>query len=201
MKVMRFAQRLVLATLLAILPLSITVTTAPHAPDGYAQSSHALSIPAVQLDVGFHDANAQAFSDYLENKLVDQIFRAQAYTFPSTLYVGLSTAACSDTGFGTEVTGGSYARVAVTGSLANWAGTQSAGSTTASTDTGGQTSNNNAINFPTPSAGWGTVTHWFIADASSSGNLLFCASLTTSKTINSGDSVSFAAGALTVTVQ
>nr|WP_297388299.1 hypothetical protein [uncultured Roseateles sp.] len=146
-------------------------------------------------------AGAQAFSDYLENKLIDHLLRGQTLTAPATVYVGLSTAACGDSGFGTEVTGGSYARVAVTSSLANWAGTQSAGSTTASSGTGGQTSNNAAINFPTPSAGWGTVTHWFIADASTSGNLLVCASLGTSKTINSGDTVSFGIGALTVTVQ
>lgn len=146
-------------------------------------------------------AQAQSFSDYLENKLVDFIFRAQTLTAPSSIFVGLSTAACSDTGFGTEVTGGSYARVSVTSALANWAGTQSSGSTTASTGTGGVTSNNAAVNFPTPSAGWGTVTHWFLADASTSGNLLFCAALTTSKTINSGDTVSFAAAALTVTYQ
>ena len=146
-------------------------------------------------------AQAQAFSDYLENKLTDFVFRAQSLTAPATIYVGFSTAACSDSSFGTEVATGSYARVAVTSSLTNWAGTQSAGSTTASTGTGGVTSNNGAINFPTPSAGWGTVTHWFLADASTSGNLLFCAALTVSKTINSGDTVSFAAGALTVTHQ
>lgn len=158
-------------------------------------------VVSFSLSLAPQPAQAQAFSDYLENKLVDFIFRAQSLTAPATVYVGLSTAACSDSGFGTEVSGGSYARVAVTSALANWAGTQSAGSTTASTGTGGVTSNNAAINFPTPSAGWGTVTHWFLADASTSGNLLFCAALTTSKTINSGDTVSFAAGALTVTYQ
>lgn len=146
-------------------------------------------------------ASAQAFSDYVENKIIDLLLRGQAFTAPSTVYVGLSTAACSDSSVGTEVSGGSYARVGVTSSLANWAGTQSAGSTTASTGTGGQSSNNAAINFATPSAGWGTVTHWFLSDASSGGNLLVCASLTTSKTINSGDTVSFSIGALTVTVQ
>lgn len=145
--------------------------------------------------------HAQAFSDYVENKIVDLLVRGQAFTAPVTVYVGLSTAACSDSSVGTEVTGGSYARVAVTSSLANWAGTQSAGSTTASSGTGGVTSNNAAINFPTPSAGWGTVTHWFLSDASTAGNLLVCAALTTSKTINSGDTVSFAIATLTVTVQ
>lgn len=149
-------------------------------------------------------AHAQAFSDYLENKLVDAILRNQAFSSPATVYVGLSTAACSDSSVGTEVANSNnYSRVSVASSLANWAGTQSSGSTTASSGTGGQTSNNNAINFPTPSGSWGTVTHWFLIDSGTwgSGNLLLCAALTTSKTINSGDTVSFAAGALTVTVQ
>jgi hypothetical protein len=139
-----------------------------------------------------------AMSDYLENKLIDQLFRGQAYTFPSTLYVGLYTVSPSDTGGGTEVTGGSYARVAVTPSLANFAGTQSTGSTTASSGTGGTTSNNNAITFPAPTANWGTVVAWGIFDAASGGNMLIYAPLTTNKTINNGDAApSFAAGAET----
>lgn len=139
-----------------------------------------------------------ALTDYLENKLIDQLFRGQAYTFPSTLYVGLLTAAPSDSAAGTEVSGGSYARVGVTASMANFAGTQSAGSTVASSGTGGTTSNNNTITFPSPTANWGTVTHFAIYDASSSGNMLVYGALTTSKTINNGDAApSFAAAALT----
>ena len=146
-------------------------------------------------------AKAQSLSDYFENNVIDLAFRAQTWTISANFFVGLSTAACSDSSFGTEVTGGSYARVSVARSLANWAGTQGAGSTTASTGTGGVTSNNNAINFTTPTAGWGTVTHFFIADASSAGNLIICQALTTSKTINTGDTVSFPAAAITVTFQ
>lgn len=140
-----------------------------------------------------------AMSDYLENKLVDHLFRAQTLSAPVTLYIGLLTAAPSDSGGGTEVSGNNYSRVAVTSSLANWAGTQSAGSTTASSGTGGQTSNNAAITFPTPSGTWGTVSHFGIYDASSGGNLLFHGSLSVAKTINQGDTVSFPAGSLTVT--
>lgn len=140
-----------------------------------------------------------AMSDYLENKLIDQLFRGQAAPTTTTLYVGLLTAAPSDAGGGTEVSGGSYARVAVTSSLANWAGTQTAGSTTASSGTGGQTSNNAAITFPTPAATWGTVTHFGIYDASSGGNLLFWGALTISKTINQADTVTFPAASLSVT--
>lgn len=144
---------------------------------------------------------AQSLSDYTENNSIDYLLRAQTWTLPANFYVGLSTAACSDSSVGTEVTGGSYARVSYARSLANWAGTQSAGSTSTSSGTGGQTSNNAAISFPTPTATWGTVTHFFIADASTAGNLILCQALTTSKTINSGDTVSFAIGALTITFQ
>ena len=128
-----------------------------------------------------------AFSDYLENKLIDQIFRGQAYSFPGTLYFGLLTAAPSDTGGGTEVSGGSYARVSVTASMANFAGTQAAGSTTASSGTSGTTSNNNNITFPSPTGSWGVVSYVGVYDASTSGNLLAYGALTTPKTVNSGD--------------
>jgi hypothetical protein len=116
------------------------------------------------------------------------------------LYVGLLTAAPSDSGGGTEVTGGSYARVTVASTLANWAGTQSAASTTASTGTGGQTSNNGAITFPSPTANWGVCTHLGIYDNPTTGNLLGWIALTTPKTVNNGDAApSFAAAALTWT--
>lgn len=149
-----------------------------------------------------------AMSDFLENKLIDWLLRAQAIgitgasaaagTGPTSVYVALLTAAPSDAGGGTEVTGGSYARVAVTSALANWAGTQSAASTIASSGTGGTTSNNSAITFPAPTANWGVVTHFGIYDTSTVGNLLIWAALTVSKTINNGDAApSFAAAALT----
>lgn len=139
-----------------------------------------------------------AISDYLENKLVDWLLRAQAFTPPATVYIGLFTATPTDAGGGTEVTGGSYARVAVTSSLANWAGTQAAASTVASTGTSGTTSNNAAITFPAPTAAWGVVTSIGVYDAATAGNLLFYSALTASKTINSGDAApSFAAAALT----
>ena len=149
-----------------------------------------------------------AWSDFAENKLIDWFFRAQAIgitgasaaagTGPTTLYVALLTAAPSDTGGGTEVTGGSYARVAVTSSLANWAGTQGAGTTVASSGTSGTTSNNNAVTFPAPTANWGVITHCAVYDASSAGNLIAWGALGTSKTVNNGDAApSYAAGALT----
>lgn len=150
-----------------------------------------------------------ALTDFLENKLLDWLLRGQAIgitgasaaagTGPTAVFVGLLTAAPSDTGGGTEVTGGSYARVSVSSSLANWAGTQAAASTTASSGTSGTTSNNGTITFPAPTATWGVVTHMGIWDASTGGNLLIYSALTTSKTINNGDAApSFAAAALTI---
>lgn len=143
-----------------------------------------------------------SLSDYLENKLIDHVLRGQTFTAPTNVYVALFTGAPSDSGGGTEVSGGSYARVQVACSLANFAGTQSAGSTTASSGTGGQTSNNAAVTFPAPTANWGSVTHFGIFDASSGGNLLFHAALTTPKTVNENDAApSFAIAALTITFQ
>ena len=103
-------------------------------------------------------AHAAALSDFAENKIVDAVLRGQTLGAPATGYVALYTACPTDSTAGTEVTGGSYARVAITSSLANWAGTQSAGSTTASSGTGGTTSNNGAITFPAPTANWGVAT-------------------------------------------
>ena len=130
---------------------------------------------------------AGALTDYAENKLIDALMRGQAVGTPATWYVGLDTVACTETGGGTEVTGGSYARVGVAASLAAWAGTQSAGSTTASSGTGGTTSNNAAITFPAPTANWGQAVSFRVWDAASGGNAWLCQTLTTPKTINSGD--------------
>lgn len=132
---------------------------------------------------------AGSFSDYLENALLNQLFRGSSYSFPGTLYVGLYTAAPTDAGGGTEVSGNSYARVAVTANTSNWANS-----------TAGATSNSNAITFPQASGTWGTVVALGIFDASTSGNLLAWADLTTSKLVGNGDTPSFAAGDLDVTL-
>lgn len=153
-------------------------------------------------------ARAAALTDFAENKIVDWLLRGEAIgitgasagagTGMANMYFALYTSACSDSAAGTEVSGGSYARVTYAGSLANWAGTQSAGSTTASSGTGGTTSNNAAITFPAPTANWGSVTHVGGIDASTGGNPVICVALTTGKTINNGDAApSFAPAAFT----
>jgi hypothetical protein len=140
------------------------------------------------------------FSDYAENNLIDHLFRDITFAKSAALHVALFTSDPTDAASGTEVSGGSYARVSVAPGSTNWANTQASG-TGASTGTGGATSNKNTITFPAPTANWGSVTHFAIFDAATSGNMLFSAALTTAKTVNNGDAApTFAAGALVVTL-
>ena len=124
-----------------------------------------------------------SFSDYLETKVLDHVFAGTAYTAPATLYIALFTAAPSDSGGGTEVSGGGYAR-----------------QTIAFTTSGDTTSNNAAIEFPTATANYGTVTHVGVYDASSAGNLMAWAALTSSKTIETGDVFRIPSGDLDITL-
>ncbi len=118
-----------------------------------------------------------SFSNFLENKVLGHVFGATPYTAPATLYVGLFTSNPGETGSGSEVSGGSYAR-----------------QTIAFTVTGSQASNTAAVEFPTATASWGTITYAAIYDAVSGGNLLAYGALTTSKTIDNGDVFRIPAG-------
>ena len=124
------------------------------------------------------------FSNFLENALINATLRATTYTSPATVYVSLYTTDPTDADTGTEVSGGSYARTAVT------FGAPSNGVTTNSAD----------VTFPTATGSWGTVTHIGIHDASTAGNLLFHTPLDTSKTIDSGDIFKITTGNLSVTL-
>ena len=125
-----------------------------------------------------------AMSNYLENALVNATLRNTTYTSPATVYVGLFTTDPTDAGSGTEVSGGSYAR-------------QSA-SFAAPSDGASATSAD--VTFPQATANWGTVTHFGVFDASSSGNLLYHGALDTSKAIETGDVFKIASGNLTITL-
>ena len=126
------------------------------------------------------------FSDYLEDKVLDHVFGGNAYTAPSTLYVALYTVAPTDTGGGTEVSGGSYAR--------------QSGAFTVSGTNPTTASNTAAIEYPTATADYVTVVAVGILDASSSGNLLAYADLTASKVVSSGDVFRFNTGDLDITL-
>lgn len=123
-------------------------------------------------------------SNYLENAVINAVLRNTSYTSPTTVYVGLYTSDPTDAGSGTEVSGGSYARTAVTfGSPSNGVSTNSA-----------------AVEFPQATGDWGTITHIGILDASTSGNLLFHTALDTSKAIATGDIFKISSGNLSVTL-
>jgi hypothetical protein len=126
------------------------------------------------------------FSDYLEDKVLDHVFGGNAYTAPATLYVALYTVAPTDTGGGTEVTGGSYVRQS---------GTFTVSGTNPTT-----ASNSAAIEYPTATDNYGTVVAVGILDASSSGNLLAYANLDTSKSVTTGDVFRFDTGDLDITL-
>jgi len=152
-----------------------------------------------------------AQSDNFENKYIDWLFRAQALGLNgatagagsglATLYISLKVAADTDAAQGAEVSGGGYARVPVVSSLANWAGTQGAGSTAVSSGTSGTTSNNVAVTFPTPTGAWGQAVGFGVHDSLTGGTELYYGALAAPKTINNGDPApSFAPGALTIQV-
>ena len=123
-------------------------------------------------------------SNYLEDALINATLRATTYTSVATVYVSLWTSDPTDAGSGTEVSGGSYARTAVTfGAPSNGASTNSAD-----------------VTFPTATASWGVVGWIGINDAATSGNLLYHSPLDTSKTIDSGDIFKISTGNLSVTL-
>jgi hypothetical protein len=140
-----------------------------------------------------------ALSDYLENKLIDYLFRAQAFAAPTSVFAALFTAGPTDTGGGTELAGNNYARIEIACGLTTFNGTH--GTTSgASTGTSGSTSNAEVIQFDTPSANWGTVTHFALFDAVSGGNMLVHGQLAIPKIINTSDDVKFNIGALTIQI-
>lgn len=135
---------------------------------------------------------AGSFSDFTEAKVLDHLFGATSYTPPVTLYMALFTVAPSDSGGGTEVTGGSYARVAVTNNTTNFPNATGTSPTAKA--------NGTVITFPTASGSWGTCVAFGIFDASTSGNLIAWADLTANKTVGSGDTASFAVSSLAITL-
>jgi hypothetical protein len=123
------------------------------------------------------------FTNDLETRALQWAFTAGSPTRPTAWYIGLFTAAPDDTGGGTEVSGGSYAR-----------------QTVALTVSGNLATNSAAIEWPTASASWGTITHVAVFDALTSGNMLVYATLTTSKSIAAGDVLRINAGDLDITL-
>jgi len=124
-----------------------------------------------------------SFTNFLETEILDHVFAGAAYTAPTTKYLALFTGAPGEAGGGTEVSGGGYAR-----------------QTVAFTTSGNTTSNNAAVEYPTATANYGTVTHVAVFDASSSGNMMAYAALSSNKTIETGDVFRVPSGDLDITL-
>lgn len=138
-------------------------------------------------------ATSNAATTYLEHAILQFLFKNNTESFATlgdSIYVGLATAVSDpEAGTLTEATFTNYARQQVT--AANW--------TVPSVGTDTQTATNAAnIEYPASGGTSNTITHAFIADALSGGNILFIGALDASKTIASGDIFRINAGNLTI---
>lgn len=132
------------------------------------------------------------FKDTIANRVLDLLLGSSHDTtaMPATVYVALITTAPTNANGASivEVSGGSYARVAVTNNDTNWPAA-----------TGRAKSNGTTIAFPASTASWGTVVGFALYDAASAGNFLAYGALSSSQAIGSGVTPQFLAGAFTVT--
>ena len=124
-----------------------------------------------------------SFTNHLETELLDFAFTTGTATRPTAWYVALYTAAPNDAGGGTEVSGGAYARQSVAFSVS-----------------GNTASNTGAVEYPTATGSYGTVSHVGVFDASTGGNLLAYSALNVSKAIATGDVFRIPAGDLDITL-
>lgn len=131
-----------------------------------------------------------AFSNYLENEVLDHVLGGGDYTRPASVFVGLFSTDVGDDGSGTEVSGSNYARVEIVNNNTNFPAAVN-----------GVKSNGTEIVFAEPSASWGAVRAVGIFDAAEGGNLLFAANLSQQVSIAAGDTPSWPVGALTFSLQ
>lgn len=124
-----------------------------------------------------------SFSDTFETRVLTWVFTSDAATRPTAWYLALFTSDPADDASGTEVTGGGYSRQSATFSVSGDTATTTA-----------------VIEYPTATASYGTVSHVGVFDASTGGNLIAHAALTTSKAIDTGDVFRVPAGDLDITL-
>lgn len=127
-----------------------------------------------------------SFSDYSELAILDHIVGKTSFTMPS-VWLALSTADPLDTGAGMAEPGSNYARKATAGGDWNAAAA-------------GAIDNANPLSFVQATGSWGTITHFALFDAVSGGNMLAHGALTAQKVIDNGDTATFAAGDIDITL-
>ena len=132
------------------------------------------------------------FSDFYENKIIDHMLRAVAYTVPSTVYVALFTGSggLEANNPTLEVSGGAYARLACV----------------LATAVAGTSYNSAELAFATATANWGTLSHVAIVDHLSNVawgtnvNALMWSPMDATKTIEISDQFKINAGDLDISV-
>jgi len=124
-----------------------------------------------------------SFSNTYETNVLNWALTNSSVTRPTSWYVGLYTSDPTDAGTGTEVSGGGYAREAVTFTV-----------------TGNEATNSGVIEFDAATASFGTVTHIAVLDALTGGNIITHGALSASKAIGTGDIFRIAAGDLDITL-
>lgn len=131
-------------------------------------------------------------SAYLEGAILNQVVGGSSYTPASTLYIGLWNTTLSDVSTGLtagEVAGGGYSRAAVPNDSTNWPAASS-----------GSKSNALSITFPYATSSWGTVRTVAILDASTGGNILFFSTPSPVVSVAQYDTLVFAPGNLTLSL-
>ncbi|MCR8656927.1 phage tail fiber protein [Paenibacillus endoradicis] len=143
-----------------------------------------------------------AVSNYLADKLLNGVFRGQAYTFPATVYIALYTSNPTAADTGSEVSGGGYVRKSVTFSapVTENAEIYHPGIGALVTVPRRTIKSSAEIVFPVATANWNLITHVAIRDALTGGNLLYYGAVTNPKTISVSDIIKFPVGDVVLTL-
>jgi hypothetical protein len=132
------------------------------------------------------------FTTYQQQRILNRLFGAVAYTEPATLYLGVSSTTINENGTGaTEPTGGAYSRISVSNNTSTW-GNLSVG-----------VGRQNLVPFEWASATapWGTITYVGVYDALTGGNMLYYSELVVPKNIGADDVLRVAVNSIQIRLQ
>jgi len=125
------------------------------------------------------------------NTILDEYFGKVTPTIPTNYYMGVSTTAIQNDGTGkTEPTDVAYSRVLIPNTKVSF--------TTASS---GSLTNAVEYEFPESQVSWGIITHFFLADALTGGNIKVFGQLTNSRTVETGTILVLSVGALQINLE
>jgi len=123
-----------------------------------------------------------AFTTYLEQQVLNHVFRGQTYSAPSAVYVGLFTSSG-------EVSASEYERQEISFSAPT------------TTGDGSELKNSSEIRFPIAMSGWGEIISAAVYDSQSGGEILTEAELPQSRLIEENDQLIIPSENLTVEIR